>query len=147
MHQDPVITRYTGDPIPWDSVERVEKILEEVIFPQYKNNMGRWAVHLKHTGDFIGWCGLKDIETEIDLGYRFLQKYWGNGYATEAAKAVLMYGINVLQLKQIAGKADLQNAASICVLKKTGLSFKENYVEENGAACARFTWEQADTPE
>jgi ribosomal-protein-alanine N-acetyltransferase len=58
MHQDPAITRYTGDPIPWDSVDLVRQILADAILPQYTNNIGRWAVHLKEDHTFIGWCGL-----------------------------------------------------------------------------------------
>ena len=126
MHQDAVITKYTGDPIPWDNIELVQQILTDAILPQYKNNIGRWAVYLKSTNEFLGWCGLKDVDGEIDLGYRYIQKYWGKGYATEAAKAVLNYGI---KLKNIIGRADSRNTASIKVLEKIGLRFKEKYLE------------------
>ncbi len=136
MHQDPAITKYTGDPTPWDSLERVEQILKDTILPQYKNKIGRWAVHLKESDAFIGWCGLKDIGGEVDLGYRYIQQYWGNGFATEAAKAVLEYGINI-GLKNIIGRAAVENAASVIVLKKIGLTFKE-YYKEGEVASVKF---------
>jgi [ribosomal protein S5]-alanine N-acetyltransferase len=130
MHQDPEITRYTGDPVPWDSVELAFRVLEEVIIPQYQKKIGRWAVHLKSDDAFIGWCGLKDVGKEIDLGYRYIQKYWRNGYATEAAIAVLGYG-KQLRLQNVVGRASVQNQASVNVLKKIGLTFKEFYIDED----------------
>lgn len=128
MHQDPAITKYTGDPIPWDSVELVENILKEAILPQYQKKIGRWATFLKVDDTFIGWCGLKEVDGEVDLGYRFIQKYWGNGYASEAAKAVLQYGIEN-KIKNIVGRASVDNIASVKVLEKIGLTFFEFYME------------------
>jgi ribosomal-protein-alanine N-acetyltransferase len=86
LNLDPEVTRYTLDPII--DVAHAKKILNEVILPQYTlYGHGRWAVHLKTTLEFIGWCGLKfrPERNEIDLGYRFRKIFWGNGYATEAA--------------------------------------------------------------
>lgn len=129
MHQDPAITKYTGDPIPWDSVELVAKILQEAILPQYEKSIGRWATFIKEGDVFIGWCGLKDVDGEVDLGYRYLQQYWGKGYATEAARAVLQYGIDN-KIRNIVGRASVENIASVKVLEKIGLSFFEFYTEK-----------------
>ncbi len=137
MHQDPAVTRYTGDPLPWDSLAQTEKVLVEVILPQYKNGIGRWAVHLKETDEFIGWCGLKQVDDEIDLGYRYMQKYWGKGYATEAAQAVLQWGISQ-QLPNIIGCADTENIASIKVLEKIGMRMPTNYTDQSGANLVKF---------
>jgi ribosomal-protein-alanine N-acetyltransferase len=129
LNSDPEVTRYTGDgPV---NEERATQILAEIILPQYKNKLGRWAVHIKSTGEFIGWCGLKYIQEldEVDLGYRFFQKHWGKGYATESAKAVMTYGTDVLKLKQIVGRAAVDNHNSIKVLEKVGLKYKEHAVE------------------
>jgi ribosomal-protein-alanine N-acetyltransferase len=136
LNQDPDVMRYTGDPHPWSSLEESEKIFTDVILPQYKNKIGRWAVFLKDTGEFIGWCGLKDIGEEIDLGYRYHKKYWGNGYATEAANAVLYYGIE-RQLENIVGRASVENKGSVKVLEKIGLTFKEFY-SENGEESVKY---------
>lgn len=129
LNSDPEVIRYTGDPHPCITIEDAKRILADIILPQYKNNIGRWAVHLKSTNEFIGWCGLKDVVGEIDLGYRYHKKYWGKGYATEAAKAVLDYGIS-LKLQNIIGRASILNSASVHVLQKIGLSFKEQYLED-----------------
>src|SRR5262245_19431606 len=78
LNLDPDVIRYTLDPIA--DVEHARKILKDVMIPQYSlHNHGRWAVHLRNENEFIGWCGLKFIEelNEVDLGYRFMKKYWG----------------------------------------------------------------------
>lgn len=138
MHQDPAITRYTGDPMPWDSLAHTEKVLTEAILPQYQNGIGRWAVHLKQTHEFIGWCGLKQVDDEIDLGYRYIQKYWGNGYAYEAAQAVLNFGVQQ-QLPNIVGCAAIENTASVKILEKIGLKFMKHYTDEEGIKCIKFS--------
>lgn len=53
-----------------------------------------------------------------ELRYRFLQRHWGRRYATEAARAVLRHGFEVLRLAAICGMADGQNHASNHVLRK-----------------------------
>ena len=118
------VTRYTGDG-PVKDLEEAKRILTEIIFPQYKNKIGRWAVHLKDTDEFIGWCGLKYIadNNEVDLGYRFFKQHWGKGYATESAKAVLDYGINTMHLKNIVAQAAKANTASLNVIKKLGFVY------------------------
>lgn len=130
MHKDPEITRYVGDVVPWDTIELTRKILSEFILPQYENKIGRWAVYVKENNVFIGWCGLKKVDNEYDLGYRFIQKYWNRGYATEAAAAVLAYGVK-LGLENIMGRAAVANVASVNVLKKIGMTFEKFYVDED----------------
>jgi RimJ/RimL family protein N-acetyltransferase len=60
---------------------------------------------------------------EIDLGYRFGTKFWGKGYATEAAFASLRYGFNKLQLPRIIGRVLPENIASVRVLEKCGMTY------------------------
>ena len=124
LNLDPEVIRYTHDPMT--SVEHAKKVLNEVILPQYVlYDHGRWAVHLISNLEFIGWCGLKYLpETnEVDLGYRFMKKFWGNGYATEAALACIEYGFTRSNLRQIVGRALPGNLASIKVLEKCGMKY------------------------
>ncbi len=93
LNLDPEVTRYTHDPV--SDIKQAKKILQDTILPQYTlYNHGRWAVHLKPSLEFTGWCGLKYRleKDEVDLGYRFMRKFWGRGYATEAAIASIHYG-------------------------------------------------------
>lgn len=138
MHQDPAVWRYTGDKIPWSSIEQAKQILNNHILPQYEKQIGRWAVHLKLDDTFIGWCGLKEVEGEVDLGYRYIQHYWGRGYATEAAKAVLTYGIKN-KINNIVGRAAIANKASVTILEKIGLTFAEFY-QQGDVASVKYVW-------
>jgi [ribosomal protein S5]-alanine N-acetyltransferase len=72
-----------------------------------------------------------------ELGYRFMQKYWGKGYATEAAKAMIDYGFNEMGLTEIYAMTDIDNKASRHVLEKCGMSYIEDFDLEGGA-CAWF---------
>jgi RimJ/RimL family protein N-acetyltransferase len=124
LNLDPDITRYTYDPMK--NIDHAKQVLEQVILPQYAlYNHGRWAVHLKYSLEFIGWCGLKfrPERNEIDLGYRFIKNAWGKGYATEAAYACIKYGFEKLNLQRIIGRAVLDNTASLRVLGKCGMSY------------------------
>ena len=130
LNLDPEVIRYTHDPM--SDVEQARKLLTEVILPQYVlYNHGRWAVHLKSNLEFIGWCGLKYLSetNDVDLGYRFMKKFWGNGFATEAALACIEYGFVKLSLQQIFGRALPGNLPSIKVLEKCGMKYLHEEIE------------------
>ncbi len=135
LNLDPEVIRYTGDPIR--DLDHAQQVLEQVILPQYAlYNHGRWAVHTKDSLEFIGWCGLKTRpeRNEIDLGYRFMQKAWGKGYATEAAYGTIQYGFKKLKLHRIVGRAMPQNTGSLRVLEKCGMNFiGDEIVDEHPA--------------
>ena len=125
--RDPKVLEFVGEK-PLNSEEEALKVLtEKILEKQYaQHGYGRWAVHIKKNGLFIGWCGLKNDNDEVDLGYRFKKKFWGKGFATEAAKAVLAYGFENLNLPKIQAKAMQANEASIEVMKKIGMKFITN---------------------
>lgn len=122
LNSNPNVIKYVHEPAP--TLENVTDILFNSILPQYTlYKHGRWAVHLKSNDEFIGWCGLKYIkeDDEIDLGYRFKEEYWGNGYGYEAAKATIDYGFKNLKLKRIVATALPQNTASWKIMEKCGM--------------------------
>ena len=129
LNLDPEVIRYTHDPIA--DVEHAKQVLHEVMLPQYSlYDHGRWAVHLRSNLEFMGWCGLKYLSetNEVDLGYRLMKKFWGKGYATEAALACIEYGFNTLNLPVIIGRALPGNLASIKVLEKCGMKYLHDEV-------------------
>lgn len=133
LDSDPEVHRFLGNK-PLNTINESREIID-FIRQQYRDfGIGRWAVIEKHTGDFIGWAGLKFINEEVnhqigyyDLGYRFIKRYWGKGYATEASIAARDYGFIQLQLNEIFGMTDINNHASKSVLEKTGLKFIEDF--------------------
>ncbi|MGJ5642356.1 GNAT family N-acetyltransferase [Formosa sp. S-31] len=121
LNADEEVMKYTGD-VAFKSIKAATQfLLEYNPYEIYK--MGRWVVCLKSTNEFIGWCGLKfHPESKIiDVGYRFFQKHWNKGYATESCSAVLDYGFNALKLDAIYAHAHIANTKSQNVLEKCGL--------------------------
>ena len=132
LNSDPEVVKYIHEPV-LTSVEQAEKVLLDIILPQYKNNFGRWAIYTKTGNEFLGWCGLKyrpELD-EIDLGYRLKKDAWGKGYATEAAKHTLDHAFNNLNLDIITGRAHIENHASIKVLEKIGMHFTREEVVDD----------------
>ena len=123
LNLDPEVIRYTGDQ-PFSNPDEAQKFLQG--YDQYeKYHTGRLAVIEKENQRFIGWCGLKYTPElkEYDLGFRFFRKYWNRGFATETARACLLFGFNQLNLDAIVGRAMHANQASIRVLEKIGMNF------------------------
>ena len=92
-----------------------------------QNGFGMYAVELKESGVPVGVCGLVKREglEHVDIGYAFLERHWGRGYAYESASAVLDYGRDVLGLERIVAITAPDNRGSIRVLEKIGLRFEK----------------------
>jgi RimJ/RimL family protein N-acetyltransferase len=101
--------------------------LRDVPLASYaKNGFGLLMVELKASGESLGMCGLikRDTLPDVDIGFAFFPRYWGQGYAFEAAAAVMTYGREVMRLERIVGIVSPGNTGSINVLRKLGLRFE-----------------------
>lgn len=121
LNADPEVIQYTGD-VPFSSIQDAQVFIDS--YDHYdQHGYGRWTCLLRDQ-TYIGWCGLKYHQSQpVDIGFRFLREYWGQGYATEAARASLEYGFTSLDLTEIMGRADQDNLASVRVLQKIGMTF------------------------
>jgi RimJ/RimL family protein N-acetyltransferase len=87
-----------------------------------------WAVELAGPAEFIGAIGLFRIGYEahftpaVEVGWRLARKFWGHGYAPEAAKASLDYGFETLKLHEIVANTVPANANSQRVMLKLGMT-------------------------
>ena len=126
LHSDPEVQQYTGDPNIF-TFEGIQDKIEEKTEEYRKYGYGRWVTLLKGGKQFVGWAGLSYLPEfdEIDLGYRFLPEFWGNGLATEASRAILKYGFEELNLDRIIAMAMQENKASIRVIEKVGMRFEK----------------------
>jgi len=125
---DPDVIRYTGEE-PQTSIEAAREILVARPLRDYAvHGFGRMACIEKSSGLLIGFSGLKFLDElqEIDIGYRFLPAYWGKGYATESARAIMQHGTNELGIGRIIGLVQPDNTSSANVLLKLGLGFERN---------------------
>ncbi len=135
LNSDPEVIRYTGDSA-FESVEAARLFFRERVAQYTRVGYGRWKVYLRDSGEFIGWCGLKfhDEEGITDVGYRFFQRYWGNGYGSEACAATLRYGFVALNLPEIYAHARVENIASCRILEKCGMQYQKTIQECGGDA-------------
>lgn len=109
------------------TIADAEKYLENGPIASYaRNGFGLLAVTLNDTGQPIGMCGLikRDSLEDVDIGYAFLPKFWSRGYALESARAVMNHAKEALGLKRVVAIVDPNNAASIRVLEKIGMTFE-----------------------
>jgi RimJ/RimL family protein N-acetyltransferase len=141
LHSNPAVQIYTGEPVV-QSIEEIEKAIRTRIDDYEKYGFGRWATILKNGMQFVGWAGLAYLPEfdEIDLGYRFLPEYWGQGLATEGSRAILTYGFDTLKIRKIIAIAMKENKASIRVMEKVGMEFDKFAPYELGSEDAIWYW-------
>ena len=98
-----------------------------------KYGFGLWAVILKSTGKFIGQCGITYQEYKENLvyetGYLLKKEYWHKGYAIESAKACKDYAFNVLCADEVYAIIRTNNAPSIKVAIKNGMTLKDTIIK------------------
>jgi len=95
---------------------------------------GLMALLDKHTGDFIGLCGLLaqvvDDIPELEVGYHIFPKHWGKGYAPEAAKFFMDYAFENNLTDSIISVIDVGNVKSQRVAEKNGLFCEKQTVQK-----------------
>lgn len=98
----------------------VTKIIDDSVRTFATDGRGLWLVHRTST---VGTAGLRPLDDlGIELTYTLAPDAWGNGYATEAATAVLDYALGTLGLHEVLAVIDEGNAASAAVIKRLGMT-------------------------
>mgnify|MGYP000938773809 CR=1 FL=1 len=92
-----------------------------------RHGFGLYHTARKADGLPVGICGLlkRPALEDVDIGFAFFERFWGNGFATEAAAAVKHHARHDIGLTRLAAITDPTNAASIRVLQRLGLTFRE----------------------
>lgn len=126
--QDPLYLRYNE----WTS--RTETEVRDFVQMFLNQQMQeprikfQFAVTLKSTGQLIGNCGVRRVSPEArqaDMGYELDPQFWGNGYATEAARAVLGFGFSHMNVRRVSAWCLAENIASARVLEKLGMKLRK----------------------
>ncbi|HSJ87148.1 MAG TPA: GNAT family N-acetyltransferase, partial [Anaerolineales bacterium] len=94
-----------------------------------------YAVIERSSSGLIGYCGLfhfPDVngQEEIELGYRLKRAAWGQGYATQAARAVRDFAFHALNIKRLIALIDPENVSSIRVAEKIGMHYESDVTLE-----------------
>ena len=146
LHSDPEATRFIGGVWP---PARVREVLPKII-QGYQSNAYEWfAVTRREDDAFLGvcwlgplgprWCKVLQIEPPIELGYRYIRRYWGQGYASEAGRAMLRRGFEELDLSEIIAVVRPDNVASDRVLNKLGMRYLKSLTRDDGVAVKYYT--------
>jgi RimJ/RimL family protein N-acetyltransferase len=123
---DPSWLKFIGDRGARTVDDAREYILTKVIAMYENVGFGLFLTELKSDGTPIGICGLikRDSLEDVDIGFAFLPKFRGRGYAYESAAALINHGKRVLGLDRIVAITSADNDRSVALLKKLGLSFE-----------------------
>jgi RimJ/RimL family protein N-acetyltransferase len=125
---EPSFLRYIGDKKVRNLDDAQQYIVSGPIATYEKHGFGLYQVELKDSHTPIGMCGLLKREElpEPDIGFAFLPDFWKQGFAFEAAAAVLNDARERLKLNRILAIVSPSNEASIKLLEKLGLKFERN---------------------
>jgi [ribosomal protein S5]-alanine N-acetyltransferase len=112
------------------SAAEVAETIEESIGDFAARGFGVWLIELSSAArpdstaaGLIGTAGLRPLGgSGLEIFYSLAPGAWGHGYATEAARAVVEYGLGPLGLPEVLAEVDEGNAASVAVVKRLGMT-------------------------
>lgn len=108
------------------------EILNRFVANWKEDGIGWWLLHTRDGGEFVGEVGLQPAELDgeqvVEIGWTLLSDHWGRGYATEAARAALGFGFDVVGLPEIVAFTMVQNTASLRVMEKLGMTHEREFV-------------------
>lgn len=127
---DPPVTRFMHFS-SWDVQKRYQwftQLVQEASVPH--RDAYNWAITLQRNGLLIGWLGIGGSEHASEegtreCGYALNQHFWGQGYMSEALRAVLTYEFQVLGTHRILAECEGPNIASARVMQKSGMAYEE----------------------
>jgi len=124
MDAEPEVMRFIGDgSLPEPDAHRRE--LRQRIVKDFGDMLGYWSVVTRDSPDeFLGWVCLVPLPGHdmVEIGWRFRQAAWGQGYATEAARLLVHHGFSAAGLDAIVAVVKPQNVRSLRIVEKLGLA-------------------------
>ena len=137
INADPEVMRWIGDGIPIDEdataagTARSEQHWEN-------HGFGLFAVEIRATGELAGFTGLNtpyflpEVLPAVEIGWRLGRRFWGQGIATEAARAALDFGFTDRGLNRIVSIHQLGNDASGRIMQKLGMRLDREMTDGRG---------------
>ena len=140
LYADEEVSRYLpgGKKTTAQAREWIDRAIEE----QDRENFSLWPVVRKDDHRVIGLCGLhRHDDGHVEIGWAFERGAWGQGFGTEAARAVLAYAHSVLKLKDVSAIVDPRNRASVALVNRLGLRF-ERVLRIGGREVLRYRYKE-----
>jgi RimJ/RimL family protein N-acetyltransferase len=126
LHTDGDVLRFWDSP-PWSERARAERLIAASRQIANDGTGVRLAIEAVSDARFIGWCSLSGWNPDFrsaTLTYILDNTAWGHGYATEAARALLSWAFDAMNLNRIQAETDTRNAASARLLHKLGFELE-----------------------
>ena len=138
---DPEVMRYITGGIPW-SDEQIQNFVYRQMTLYAERGFCRWKLIEASTGALIGFCGpgMWRDAPDPEIGWWLARSHWGQGLATEAARAALADAFERVQLNRLISIAMPDNMASIGIMRKLGLTFDAEF-ESEGVKLVRYAIE------
>jgi RimJ/RimL family protein N-acetyltransferase len=122
LQSSPRVLRYWDAPA-WKNRAQAERFIAGCRQIEQEGTGARLAIERAADGVFIGWCSLgkwDPVYRSAKMGYCLDDVAWGQGFATEAANALLQWAFETLDLNRVQAETDTRNTASGRVLEKLG---------------------------
>jgi RimJ/RimL family protein N-acetyltransferase len=129
LNGDPEVARFLGGG-PRDRVAS-DALIDQFVEHWRANPFGLWAIERTEDGALLGFAGLSRPGFEahftpaVEVGWRLARAAWGNGYATEAARAALRFGFEIVDLDEIVSFTVPANERSRRVMERLGMTHDE----------------------
>ncbi|WP_241623508.1 GNAT family N-acetyltransferase [Rosenbergiella epipactidis] len=131
MNQDPEVMRFFMNPLSAAQSDELAKKFRLII---QRKGWGFWAVELKSTSQFIGFCGLHEQPNKfsfspcVEIGWRFSSSCWSQGLATEAAERVLQFAFESLSLQQVVAFTSVHNHRSERLMQRLNMARQRTFM-------------------
>jgi RimJ/RimL family protein N-acetyltransferase len=124
MNADPQVRKYVGPLLTFEQSTAWALAYQDDLD---RHGFGYWAVEVRATAAFVGFVGLHIVDDEmpftgIELGWRLARGAWGQGYATEAARAAAQYAFDALGVQEVVAVANAENVRAQAVMRRIGMS-------------------------
>ncbi len=133
MNNDPLIMEYFPRPLREEDSNHLVEAFQKHFD---KHGYGMYVLERKEDGAFMGFTGLQQVSPKfpfsstkhraVEIAWRLDYEYWGKGYASEAARAVLNYGLETLKLPEIVAYCVHDNGRAIALIQKIGMHRVQN---------------------
>jgi len=124
LNADPKVMEFFPTPLDRTASDAMANRCQSLIT---ERGWGFWVAEMKETGQFIGFVGLHVPVAElpfspcVEIGWRLAFQYWGKGFATEASRAALNVGFELLSLPEVVSFTTVRNLRSRAVMERLGM--------------------------